>query len=101
MYSFGNETEQMKDSGEASDSDSGGLSLSVKEETNSDLSSDGPFNEGNNILQGIEDIITRLYRFTSVARKPAISNERDRVFRYIQNRDLSLELSELRLYIEW
>lgn len=95
------ESEQVDEDSEESDSDSDGSALSSEAETGSDLSSDRPRNEGNYDFQGIAEAITRLYRFTSVARKPVASNERDRVLRYIQSHDPPLDLSELKSHIEW
>ena len=52
-------------------------------------------------LKDIEDIISRLYRFSTLIRKPASSNEKERVHRYIQRDQAKLDLSELESHVRW
>ncbi|KAL4916459.1 hypothetical protein BDW62DRAFT_202613 [Aspergillus aurantiobrunneus] len=94
---------------ECSDSDSSSPSLVLEEESDSESGSEtvekhGEIQDGG--LSDVAEIISRLYHFTSIARKTSTSNEPERnygerVLRFVQNQDPPLDLSELKSHIEW
>jgi hypothetical protein len=91
---------------EISDSGSPIASLVIEEETDSEgESGEAEAQEATHqdVLGEIQQIITRLYRITSIIRRPGAGpkNERERVLRYVQNQEPPIDLSELKLHIEW
>jgi hypothetical protein len=53
------------------------------------------------LLREIEAIISRLYRFSSIIRKPTHDSEKERVRRYINEQLGDLDLSELETHVRW
>lgn len=53
------------------------------------------------VLREIEAIISRLYRFSTIIRKPTHDNEKERVQRYINEQLGNLDLSELDTHVRW
>ncbi|KAL2846943.1 hypothetical protein BJY01DRAFT_168120 [Aspergillus pseudoustus] len=89
-----------------SDSDSSVASLVIDEEIDSEVESEEADNQTakyHDVLRDIQEIISRLYRITSIVRRPGAGpkNERERVLRYVQNQDPPLDLSELKSHLEW
>jgi hypothetical protein len=53
------------------------------------------------LLKDIENIISHLYRFSTIIRKPIPSNEKERVRRYIEREQVELDLPDLELWVRW
>ncbi|KAL4931109.1 esterase/lipase family protein [Aspergillus undulatus] len=98
------QTSEMVQEADRSDAESHSSSLNIEADTDSDASSDNSDSNENlrhAVLSDIAHIISRLYQFTSVVRRPGTSNERERILRYVRNREPSLDLCELESHIKW
>ena len=84
----------------ASSSSSLVLDSEADSETEEDVKSE-EFQTRHPLLKDIEDIISRLYRFSTLIRKPVSSNEKERVHRYIEREQAKLDLSELESHVRW
>ena len=82
----------------ASSSSSLVLDSDADSETEEDVKSE-EFQTRHPLLKDIEDIISRLYRFSTLIQKPVSSNEKERVHRYIEREQAKLDLSELESHV--
>ena len=76
------------------------LDSEADSETEEDVKSE-EFQTWHPLLKDIENIISRLYRFSALIRKPVSSNEKERVHRYIEREQAKLDLSELESHVCW